>query len=218
MIPALYHKCFESTKNTVLQEAENVCITTDCWTSSITESYIAITGHYITKQFDFKSILLKCSNITGSHTANNLATEIRNVITEWNLQDKVNFAVSDNARNITNAIENILKWKHYGCYAHTLNLIVQKSLQELQPILKKIKKIVSHFKRSSLANEKLLKYQVSSGTSQPKRLIQDVATRWNSTFYMLHRFVELEEAIRATITLIDKDLPVITSEEWQTCR
>lgn len=126
----------------------------------------------------------------------------------------VNFAVSDNASNITNAIEEVLKWKHYCCYAHKLNLIVQRSLRELQPVLEKVKRIVGHFKRSTSANEKLLKYQISSSNSQAKRLIQDVATRWNSTFFMLRRFVELEEAIiRATIALIDKDLPVITSDE-----
>lgn len=108
--------------------------------------------------------------------------------------------------------------KHYGCYAHSLNLIVQRALKELEPTLEKIKKIVTFFKRSSLNNEKLLKFQINSGVSQPKRLIQDVSTRWNSTFYMLRRFIELEEAIRATIALVDRNLPVLTGEEWKTCK
>lgn len=38
--------------------------------------------------------------------------------------------------------------------------------------------------------------------------------RWHSTFYMLDRFTDLEEAIRTTIALLDKDLSIITNEEW----
>lgn len=43
MIPALYHENINLIKEVVSSEAESVCITTDCWTSSISESYLAVT-------------------------------------------------------------------------------------------------------------------------------------------------------------------------------
>ncbi|CAD7076906.1 unnamed protein product [Hermetia illucens] len=196
MIPALYQSCVENVRDLVSREAISVCLTTDCWTSANNENYMATTAHFITEGFTLKTVLLKCSYLKG----------------------KVNYAISDNATNITKALADILSLKHYGCYAHSLNLIVQRALKELEPTLEKIKKIVTFFKRSSLNNEKLLKFQINSGVSQPKRLIQDVSTRWNSTFYMLRRFIELEEAIRATIALVDRNLPVLTGEEWKTCK
>ncbi|KAJ4438424.1 hypothetical protein ANN_14369 [Periplaneta americana] len=71
---------------------------------------------------------------------------------------------------------------------------------------------------SSSATEKLFTYQRNSGVGVPKKLLKDVVTRWNSTFYMLQRLEELEEPVKATIALINKDLPVLTEREWDICR
>ncbi|KAF9408109.1 hypothetical protein HW555_012083 [Spodoptera exigua] len=112
------------------------------------------------------------------------------------------------------AINNI-GWKHYGCYGHSLNLIVQDALIFIQPLLEKVKKIVRHYKTSSTALEKLLKAQTDDKSDCiPKRLIQEVPTRWNSTFHMFKRFVELEQYLRATMAILKKDLPIISNEEW----
>ncbi|KAJ8870882.1 hypothetical protein PR048_027183 [Dryococelus australis] len=46
-----------------------------------------------------------------------------------------------------------------------------------------------------------------------QKLLQNVPTRWNSTFYMLKSFIELRAAVRSSIDLIDKDLPVLKAEE-----
>ncbi|XP_068083192.1 zinc finger BED domain-containing protein 4-like [Anabrus simplex] len=51
-----------------------------------------------------------------------------------------------------------------------------------------------------------------------KKLIQSVPTRWNSTFYMLSRFVELKDAIKVTTALTSNTLPVLSEEEWEICK
>lgn len=81
--------------------------------------------------------------------------------------------MSDNAANNKNAI-NILNLKHFRCFAHSLNLVVQEALKS-QSNLIGIKNIVGHFKRSSNANHKLMMYQQNSGEN-PKKLLQDEAT------------------------------------------
>ncbi|KAF9413705.1 hypothetical protein HW555_008151 [Spodoptera exigua] len=189
----------------------SVCLTTDLWTSRSNESYIAVTGHYMTDNFELK---LNCRNSENSHTSENIQEMLTNVVAEWRLTNKINFVVSDNAAYIQKVINNI-GWKHYGCYGHSLNLIVQDALIFIQPLLEKVKKIVRHYKTSSTALEKLLKAQTDDKADCiPKRLIQEVPTRWNSTFQMVKRFVELEQYLRATMAILKKDLPIISNEEW----
>lgn len=60
------------------------------------------------------------------------------------------------------------------------------------------------------------------GVVQPKKLIVDVATRWNSTFYMLERAILLKEALTSTLALLDSTsslyLPTINAEDWKLCQ
>ncbi|CAG4962456.1 unnamed protein product [Parnassius apollo] len=121
-------------------DCDAICVTLDLWTLRKTESYIAVTGHFISRDFQLKTILLDYCNFSGHHTSVNIAAELRRILDDWDLTRKVNFAVSDNASNVTNAVKNHLGWKHYGCYAHTLNLVLQDSLDYLKDNLGKIKK------------------------------------------------------------------------------
>ena len=103
--------------------------------------------------------------------------------------------------------------KHFGCFAHTINLIVQDGIAEISDLTEKVRKIVSHFRRSSTAQTKLYLYQKNVQREQQK-LILDVVTRWNSTYYMLSRFFQLKDAVRSTVALLDKELPIVSSDEW----
>lgn len=152
-----------------MNTAESVCLTTDCWSSSINESYLALTAHFVSDNFILESVLSDCALSEGSHTADHLADTIRNITDEYNISDKIILVVSDNAANIVAAI-NKLKWKHFGCYAHTINLVVQNALLSVRLIRDRAKNIVSFYRRSNLATEKLMKYHKDTEVTQPKKV------------------------------------------------
>ncbi|XP_022177733.1 zinc finger BED domain-containing protein 6-like [Myzus persicae] len=213
LIPLEYQKCVFRVEELIEKEVDNVCLTTDCWTSRCNESYIAVTAHFVNKEFILKSVLIECTEITERHTSVNLSNEIKAIITKWKLDGKFVLVVSDNASNIKNAINN-LQIRHLGCFAHTINLVVEEGLKCESDLINKVKTIVTHFRKSTIANKILEKNQINSGIKDPKKLIQAVNTRWNSVFYMLERFILLENSIRSSLGLFENPPSSLTAVEW----
>lgn len=139
--------------------AKAVTLTTDSWTSRNTESFLGVTAHYLKNDYELNSVLLGCVSFKGSHTGTYYATKISELLKKWNLDDKILMVISDNAANIKKAIKDDLKLKHFGCYAHTLNLIARDALNNIECINSKIRAIVGHFKRSNLHNDIFLEKQ-----------------------------------------------------------
>ena len=162
------------------------CLTTDAWTSKANHSCIIHTVHYINEVWELCCHLLDTTEITTEHTAINLVDELQESLTRWNLhEDKIVAFTTDNARNIVNAIE-ILSWQHFGCFAHTLQLGVKKTMQvpQVAKALGRARNLVSHFHHSNKSSYVKKQKQTDLHTDHLS-LIQDVVTRWNSSYYMV---------------------------------
>ena len=85
---------------------------------------------------------------------------------------------------------------------YTLQFIITDgtlSQRYVQDILAVCRRIVSHFKRLPLVSHRFKEIQASLGCPQHK-LKQDVATRWNSSLYMLESIAEQKMALAAYVT------------------
>lgn len=152
MLPMVYEATKNEVKNLLQTEMETICLSTDMWTSRNGDWFLAVTGHFIDKNMELRSILLECSALHGtSHTATVLADELKRIVQDWNIEGKILLTVSDNGANIKCAIEKCLGWKHFNCYAHCLNLVVNKALEheEITNIMNNAKGIVAYFKKSN---------------------------------------------------------------------
>ena len=106
---------------------------------------------------------------------------------------------------ILNTVNKVLgKNKHTPCFAHTINLVSESVIkhQSIEPLIIKVRNVVLWVKRSVIISDKLRKVQIKSGVTKGcvKKMVLDVKTRWNSTYYMLQRFIEMVNII-SPITL-----------------
>ena len=220
LLPKKYKKIKDALKCELMQ-VKHVALTTDLWTSNQTLSYLTLTCHYINQEMRLCSKVLETLYMQKDHTAPNLAEELKKIAEEWEITEKNCCIITDNAANIVAAV-NLLGWHHLPCFAHTLNLIVQDSLKAVDglPSLKqKCKDIVSYFHRSSKATEKLLSIQSQSHTTaRAVKLKQDVETRWNSTFYMMERLLELQEAVTTALCLSGRNDLCLTKSEFDSIK
>lgn len=212
LIPKLYNEVLEDVKMKI-EKARAVCLTTDSWTSINNESFVAITGHYIDGD-TLHSSLLGCFKYSDAHTSQNLAAMLQEFTQEWNLTNKITAVVTDNAANVVGAVR-VCNWRHLSCFAHSINLVVQKGIDAIREnLVGKVKSIVEYFKRSSSALQKLKEIQKQMDLPDLK-LKQDVVTRWNSTYDMLHRILQIKEAVIATLAIKNKDLNTLSDLDWE---
>ena len=199
-LPALY----KETKAKVMEsmcKASRVAITSDAWTSVATESYVTITAHYISKDWQIVSHVLQTRAVYESHTGAHMARLLLDVVEEWQLTDKSVVLVTDNAANMICAAE-IGKFPHVKCFAHTLNLAAQRALKlpTVSRLLGRVRRVSAYFHRSTKAKHLFEENQKAVlKLTSPLKLITDVATRWNSGHDMMERFLQLQAAVHATL-------------------
>ena len=201
--------------------ADCYAITTDCWTSRANEAYIGVTFHTITDEWQLQHFVLENEELSEQHTAENIAEALESVLQRWNLDSsKLSGTTVDNAANVQKAVADILCWKCLGCFGHTINLCVKAGLKQHQvhTAVARCSRLVTFFRKSSRAAHVLTEKQQALGTPNHK-LLQDVETRWNSTYDMVERIMEQQAPICATLVeqkrldLLPKDAEFSLLEE-----
>ena len=109
---------------------------------------------------------------------------------------------------------------HIRCVAHILNLIVQDGLNVIDGALEKIRESVK-FVKVTESKERLFQSCVETVGIEPKEngvllgLVMDVATRWNSTHFMLDRAIIYREAFRHLADIETTYQLCPTELEWE---
>ena len=214
-----YHAIKQEVSNS-LESTTSVALTTDIWTSRTVQSYITVTVNFLTEDWILDSRVLVTHEMMERHTGVNIAECLREIVKDWNLDNKVVAVVHDNASNMVLACDLLEGWGDLCCFGHTLQLAVSAGLDihSISRLTGVCKKIVTHFKHSVVATTAL--HERQAALKLPKHsLLQEVSTRWNSTYFMYERLAEQRWAVYAVIhddkvTPPDKRYLDLTSDQW----
>lgn len=222
LIPDMYNRVKDETI-AKLAQGSSFAATTDIWTSSGGggEPYLSFTIHFVTPEWELESRCLETVIFPEDHTAENIREMIENILQEWNIKkEQLVCITTDNASNMQKALHHFSNmW--LGCFGHNLNLAISKVLKmkRVEEGVRACRHTVQGFsrswkrKRSLKAKQKILKMD-------KKALIHDVVTRWGSTYKMLDRFLNQQQAISAALAeergawhLMPKDSDITVMEK-----
>ncbi|OWZ19984.1 Zinc finger BED domain-containing hypothetical protein [Phytophthora megakarya] len=90
---------------------------------------MALTIHYLTKDFDSRVWALEVEHFPGKHSGIAISAETTKAMERWGLdKNRCSMLLRDSAANVTLA-GDITGVRHMSCLAHTMHLVVAGSLQ-----------------------------------------------------------------------------------------
>ena len=175
--------------------------TTDAWTSCSNVTYMTCTVHFIDRStWQLNRFSLGIFEKTGSSKAEDVVSYVEKMWSQFDLEySSCTAIVTDTEATMCKAGRLFcqaasrnggdLAW--HGCVDHLLELVTGVALKdypESAGAMQAARDLVSFFSSSSQASDTLLSLQ---RTGRPVKCIQDVATRWWSTYSMCHRLIRL---------------------------
>ena len=103
-IPSLYSHVRDNVVAPMLKQAKFYAATTDMWTSGSNDSYITVTVHFISNNWDLQSFCLDTVPVFTDHTGQNIADAITNILDNWGLsRNDLVATTTDSGSNIVSA-------------------------------------------------------------------------------------------------------------------
>ena len=223
----LLDKAFENGKKKIkikITEAQpaTFSIQLDGW-SQHHHGYIGLLANFVTKDWKRAKLCLACSQYDESHTGENIARWVETECDRWGITDDVSVVTTDTAANMLKMMEYLpVHFIHGGCVNHVLQLVVKDELFEkpsIHNLIKTCRHICTYSNHTVALSQFLVTKQMEAGKDESDclLLLQDVVTRWNSTYLMFKRFVKLQPVIRALLSdqTWQKKLDVrLTNADW----
>jgi hypothetical protein len=127
-----------------LPKGSKLSIALDCWTSPFQQAFLAITGYFLDRDWNYREVLLDFEPIYGTHTGVNLSTVLLENLQQFNVHDRVLAITTDNASNNNTLVASIQESiqllnlpnntpiVRVPCLAH----VIQLSLKEVLGLIK----------------------------------------------------------------------------------
>ncbi|KAJ9480686.1 hypothetical protein VN97_g12853 [Penicillium thymicola] len=237
-----------------LPSGAKLSLALDCWTSPFQDAFMAITGYFLDKEWEYREVLLGFEPLSGTHSGVNLGKIVLQILQKHQITDRVLAVTTDNASNNKTLITAINDSIHelqlktdstiiqVPCLAHVIQLSLVELLgkikaspkndntelewsedrvrslrarqqkRDITDTLNKVRGLAVFINGSPQRKEAFLKLESNGQKLIP---IQDVRTRWNSTFLMLRRAKRLSTTFDEYCSLYHQPHFALNAEGWR---
>lgn len=213
-IQSLYVEQKAAVIDMLSQQNTRVHVSLDCWTSPFNQAFLAIAGHFIEetpKGFKRSRVLLGFEELKGGHGGRDMLLVVKTVADEFGISGRLGCMTGDNASSNEKLAELLLEWmdtddmaffgfEHVRCLAHVINLAAKQALTVSNAAIIKVRayaKFINASPKRKAEYERCCRIHDYNGG----KLDLDVATRWNSTFFMIKRALAQIDVLRSVFTL-----------------
>jgi hypothetical protein len=204
---------------------KSVSLTTDAWTSIAKEGFVTCTMHFIEqKTWTLHHFALGIFKKDGTSTAPEVVRYAEQHMANFGVAYSQLTCVVTDTESTMVAAGRLFKQKSleeggstvwHGCVDHKLELVTKLAFKDIPDSLGTMaacRAIVAYFNSSSQATAKL-KEKSKARLGVALTVIQDVCTRWWSTYSMCERLLRLRVVL--TVMNLDGDLRLsLTEAQW----
>jgi hypothetical protein len=104
--------------------------TINFWTSTATESYIALTIHFIDNQWKIRQLTLACDQFPGTYLVQDLKAKVDEIFQNYRINsNQIVCCVTDNeATNNSLLLANLIPYSCFGCFDHLIEILLKSPL------------------------------------------------------------------------------------------
>uniref|UniRef100_I1PMA2 BED-type domain-containing protein n=1 Tax=Oryza glaberrima TaxID=4538 RepID=I1PMA2_ORYGL len=204
----------------------SVSMTSDIWSGKAKEDYVSVVVHFINDDWQMQKRVLGLRLIDVSHTGENIAERIREVVNEYHLADKIFAVTLDNASANSKAMEILQPLfcvyaesflLHQRCACHIINLIVKSGFKRVNVHIDAVRQAITWLTSSNPWIAQWKRYCVAS-EELPRKFITDAEHRWNATYLMLKNVLPYKDLLTVflqTRNVLTRDgQPLLTDHTW----
>ena len=209
-------------------------VTTDGWTSSAGDTYYGFTYHWIANDWTLHSVPIGITQHKGTSLAPDHVHVFERELGKHGLTYANIVALTTDTAPVMNKAGRLIvdrakdagfHIEHVGCVDHILNITTK--LAGLDPIdtphpreehadaLLTARQMCGTFSNSSQLTARLLQFQATQAVQRPKKTIQDVKTRWWSTYSMINRLLLLKPYISYLCSQPDVEVTNLNDAQWK---
>ena len=115
-----------------MKKCKYIGLTTDAWTSIVQQSYITVTAHMLTDEFELQSYVLDTSEIKERHTSDNLLLHLHKVLRDYDFEpgNEQRITYNFNSTNPNDIFEEDMECEGEVNYLHTETDMTEITIDE----------------------------------------------------------------------------------------